>query len=86
MNEKMILTNELGTEITCTIVAMWTKDQNNYIAYTDGTYDNNGKEELYVSKYKKVKESLKMIPITSEKEWDYVDEYLEKNLFVEEEF
>jgi len=81
METQMVLRNKEGKDIVCNIVAMWNKGNNKYIAYTDGTEDEEGTLELYVSKYDKQDETLKLIPIIEESEWNYVDEYLESNVF-----
>lgn len=81
MQEQMILKNEQSQETVCNIVAMWHKSEENYIAYTDGTKDEKGVLELFVSKYRQENGVLTMIPILDEQEWNYIDEYLEQNVF-----
>ena len=84
MYEKMTIIDSDNKEVECNIIASWHKDNNNYLAYTDGTKTND-KLDLYVSKYIKEDDNIKLIAITDEEEWQYVNKYIEENVFGNEE-
>ena len=84
MKQEMILLDENGSEIKCNVVASFKNDDNNYIAYTDGSYVN-GKKELYVSKLVSEGEKMRISEITDDNEWNFVNDYLNKHFYNEGE-
>lgn len=85
-NNEMIFTSEDGKDIKCSVISTFTLNGVNYIAYTDGTKADDGKDELYVSKYSLENGTIKLDEITSDYEWKQVDKYLDENLFDEDIF
>ena len=47
MKEKLILTNSNNQKVECDILIKFEFDGDNYIVYTDNTYDKNGYFNLY---------------------------------------
>ncbi len=80
MKQELNLIDENGKEIQCKVVAIWHKGNDSYIAYTDGTI-TDGKEEIFASKFVNKDGSIELVSIDSDAEWDYVDEYLNDNIF-----
>lgn len=76
MNFKII---ENGKEIVCEIVLTFRDDNNNinYIVYTDGTKDEEGKLEIYASRYILEDNNYVLKEIENEYEWDLIDNMLE---------
>ena len=65
--------NENGETITYTIIDKFSKDNKNYIIYEEDINDN-----LYGALYEIIDDKIKIIPIEDEKDYDIIDEYLEK--------
>jgi len=84
MKESMTLLNENNQEITCNIIAKWSHNNNNYIAYTDGTKEQE-KLNLFISKYIIDNNNLKLEEITNDEEWEYVNQFLNEHLYENEE-
>ena len=80
MKQELILIDENGKEIKCNVIALWHRGSDSYIAYTDGTIADE-KEEIYASKFVSKDGSIELVSIDSDSEWDYVDEYLNENVF-----
>lgn len=83
---EMIFTGDDGKDIKCTVIGIFSINDINYIAYTDGTKAEDGKDELYVSKYQLVDGNIKLSEITSDYEWKQIDKYLDENLFDGDDF
>lgn len=54
------------------ILEKFTKNNKNYLIYKE-----ENKEDLYAALYEIVNETVKIIPINSDEDYDVVDEYLE---------
>ena len=80
MDFKMILKTEDNKEIECDIVAKWTMNNENYVAYTTSEKSDGELEDLFVSKYIKENSEFKLIDITNDDEWQKVNEYLDEVL------
>ena len=83
MYEKITLLDSNNNEIECSIIASWQYKENNYIAYTDGTKTED-KLDLYVSKYTKKDNNIKLIALTDD-EWNYANKYLDTYLYEKED-
>ena len=68
-----------GKEKIVDVVKMWTMNNVNYIAYTDGS-ETDGVLDLFVSKYTLIEGGFKLEPIENNEEWELVDRYLDNNL------
>ena len=80
MNQKMTLIDSNNNEIVCDIIANFTNDGKNYVAYTDGSMNNND-YELFVSRYIYDNDKMKLFDIDNDDELQYVNEFLDKYLF-----
>lgn len=80
MEEFMILTDENGNKKKCEIIALFQKNNNNYIAYTEED-DKNIPKDLLVSKFQKNGSSINLISIDTDEEWEIVEQYLENELY-----
>lgn len=78
MDNTMILEID-NKEVIVNVIKMWTMNNIDYIAYTDGN-ETNGEEDLYVSRYKMIDNTLKLETIDNDDEWNQIDEYLDKNM------
>ena len=65
-------------EIECDIVMTFNDETNkvNYIVYTDGTKDKEGKLEIYASRYKMDGKDYILNPIENDYEWNLIDNML----------
>jgi len=54
------------------ILEKFTKNNKNYLIYKE-----ENKEDLYAALYEIINETIKIIPIENEEDYDVVDEYLE---------
>ena len=75
---KFDILNQSGQKIKCDVVGLLPDEKNNrnYIIYTDGTKNKNGKLEVYASRYTKQDNFIVLSDIEEESEWDLIDEYL----------
>lgn len=71
MEDRIVLKNEKEETITCNIIAMFSRFNKNYIIYEEN-------DEYLASLYVLEKDEIRLIPITDEKDFDIVDDYLEK--------
>lgn len=69
---------EDGKEIECNIIKMFRDGSNNinYVIYTDGTKDENGKLEIYSSRYDIEGNDFVLKPIENDYEWNLIDNML----------
>lgn len=76
MDFKIIQNNK---EIKCNIVTMFKDEANdiNYIIYTDGTLDNEGKLEVYASRYIIENKNCILQEIENDYEWNLIDNMLD---------
>lgn len=67
-------------EIECNIISMFNDKKNHFIAYTNGE-KTNGLLDIKVSKYEIKESQINLIPIEDDREWNYAQNYLQKNVF-----
>ncbi len=69
-----------GKEVVCYILLTFNNPTNNknYIVYTDGSKDENGQMEILASVYQIEDGNIKLEEITTDYEWDMVDEMLKQ--------
>ncbi len=60
-------------EISCKILHYFSNNDNNYIIYTDYTYDKNGCANIYANKYEIVDNNINLLPIENDNEWDLIN-------------
>lgn len=80
MEDILKLIDKDGHEIECEIVAIFRKDEKNYVAYTEKK-DTSDKKDLLVSRFVKRADKVELEEITSDSEWESVEEYLENEVF-----
>lgn len=75
---KFSVVNDDGVEVECEIVFTHHCEENgkNYIAYTDGTVDEDGDTALYASVYDPEKEDTLLLPIETDEEWELIESVL----------
>lgn len=78
MDTRMKMIDEFGKELNCNVIAIFYKDEKNYIAYTDGT-GTDGKLDILVSNFK-IDGSKTVLSDIEESDWPFVENYLEENL------
>lgn len=69
-----------GKEVVCYILLMFTNSNTdqNYIVYTDGSKDENGEMQIFASIYKFENNNIKLEEITTDDEWNMIDEMLKQ--------
>lgn len=69
-----------GKEVVCYILLTFNNPTNNknYIVYTDGSKDENGQMEILASAYQINDGNIKLEEITTDDEWNMVDEMLKQ--------
>ena len=72
--------NQMGKKVKCDVVGLFKDDKRNinYIVYTDGTKDDDGKLAVYASRFNKRNKFYILQDIEEDYEWDLVDEFLAK--------
>ena len=73
--------NELGETIECEVIMFYhaLANDKDYVFYTDNGYDEDGSLNLYASRYLGEENGkMQLEEITDEKEWELLDESLEK--------
>jgi uncharacterized protein YrzB (UPF0473 family) len=75
---KLILKNEKGEVLECDVLFTFDSDETgkSYICYTDNTKDEKGNIKVFANIYDPSGESLKLEPITTEKEWQAINNIL----------
>lgn len=71
--------DQFGKKINCNVVSLFSNEENkrNYVIYTDGTKNSDGKLEIYASRYKQNPNgSIILEEIEDDEEWDLVDMHL----------
>lgn len=70
--------NDAGEEVICEVLFTFESDETNknYIVYTDNTLDKDKNIKVYASIFNPDKENSPLIPITSEKEWEVIQNIL----------
>ena len=70
--------DKTGKKIECNVVGTFESNNKSFILYTDGT-EVNEEKEVYASLYKlNYDNSMILLPITDDNDWDLVDKYLEE--------
>jgi len=68
--------NDEGKIINCNVIGIFKHEDKDFVVYTDESTDN---EEIFASLYKlDDDDNIKLLPITDDKDWDLVDNYLEE--------
>lgn len=62
------------------VIAVFHNDKKKYVAYSDGS-KTNGKLNIIVSSYEEKEGNLKLYAIETDDEWDFVNKYLDENVF-----
>lgn len=83
------MTNDKGETVDCEVILTIDSDEykKSYIVYTDHTIDENGNIRTFASTYDPTGKSLDLNPITTEEEWDMIENVLasaQKQIFKEE--
>lgn len=75
---KLVIKNDKGEVMQCDVLFTFDSDETgkSYIAYTDNTKDENGNIKVYANIYDPNGESLKLEPITTDKEWKAINNIL----------
>jgi len=75
---KLIIKNDKGEVLECDVLFTFESDETkkSYIAYTDNTKDESGNIKVYANIYDPNGESLKLEPITTDKEWKAINNIL----------
>ncbi|MDD4644289.1 MAG: DUF1292 domain-containing protein [Bacilli bacterium] len=70
--------NDAGEEVICEVLFTFESDETkkNYIVYTDNTLDKDKNIKVYASIFNPDKENSPLTPITSEKEWEVIQNIL----------
>ena len=70
--------DQFKNKVTCNVVGLFQDEtkSRNYIVYTDGTKNADGKLEVYASRYTKENNSIVLSDIEEDEEWDLVDNFL----------
>lgn len=78
-NKFKVIDNE-GNEIECEVLFTFESDETkkNYIVYTDNTKDEIGNIKVYASIYDPNSDTTKLDPIETEKEWNIIEDILNK--------
>ena len=75
---KLVIKNDKGEVLEFDVLFTFDSEETgkSYIAYTDNTKDENGNIKVYANIYDPNGESLKLEPITTEKEWKAINNIL----------
>ena len=75
---KLVIKNDKGEILEFYVLFTFDSDETgkSYIAYTDNTKDEKGNIKVYANIYDPNGESLKLEPITTEKEWQAINNIL----------
>ncbi len=75
---KLIIKNDKGEILECEVLFTFDSDETgkSYICYTDNTKDEQGNVKVYANIYDPNGESLKLEPITTDKEWKAINNIL----------
>lgn len=80
MNFKILDNN--GNEINCELLYTFQNPENNinYIIYTDGEKNSEGKLEVLASRYEIVEGNYILKDIIDDSEWDLIDDFLNSSM------
>ena len=75
---KLVIKNDKGEIMECDVLFTFDSDETgkSYIAYTYNTKDDAGNIKVYANIYDPNGESLKLEPITTDKEWQAINNIL----------
>ena len=78
ISEFFSVLGENGEEIRCRTILMFTSPQSekDIVVYTDDTVNEDGLENIYVSYYGYDNDSLRLLDIDNEADWQLVQEVL----------
>lgn len=87
MIDNLKLIDKNGLELNCEIIALFNNPEfkAKYVVYTDGT-KTEGKTDVLVSRGEFVGDKIQLSEITDEKEWQFIDSFLENEIFGADEF
>ena len=75
MNEEHFkILDENNKEVDCHLLHKFSNNNNDYIIYTDHTYNDNGELNVMAFKYKIESDSIIPIEITDDAEWKIIQE------------
>lgn len=79
-NNEFEIFNDRGEKIICNALFTFESDETgkNYIVYTDNTIDELGNKKVYASTYNPEEENPVLGPIETEKEWNIIEDILNK--------
>lgn len=83
MQTKMTFIDENGSKIECSVVAMFKNGNHKYVAYTDDK-EIDFQKDLLVSRYTLDGEEPHLMPIEDETEWEFINDYLNREIFEED--
>lgn len=77
---RFFIKNEDGTETECAVLFTFDNDERgkSYVVYTDGSFNEEGKIQVYASIYNPNKGYQRLIPIKSKEEWADIEEAIER--------
>lgn len=78
--EKIVIVSETGEKVECDIIFTFTSDDTGkaYVGYTDNKLNNEGKKNIFVSAFDPVVGFDTLEPITTNEEWDMVNDVLKQ--------
>lgn len=79
-NMSFSVLNENGEKTECDILFSFDNEETgkSYVVYTDNSFDNEGKIQVFASTYDPSSEEQVLLPIESEKEWKIIEIILEE--------
>ena len=80
MNQDKITVNINGENVVCDVLFSFVCNETHkgYVAYTDHSKDESGKEKLYVGVYDPVVGQSALGEVESQQEWDLINSIMEK--------
>ena len=77
-NTSFTVLDENGNEVKCEVLFTFSIEETgkNYIVYTDDSVDENGHTRVFASTYDPDIGPQKLIPITSDREWEMIGRIL----------
>ena len=80
MNQDKIVVNINGKNVNCDILfsLVCNETGKGYVAYTDHTKDESGKENIFVGTYDPTVGSSALGEVSSQEEWDLINSIIEK--------
>lgn len=80
INNEFEIFNDKGEKLTCNALFTFESDETgkSYIVYTDNTLDEKGNKKVYASTFNPAEENPVLGPIETEKEWNIIEDILNK--------